>query len=871
MSAQQPNPPEWMFRLLSAFCPQELVEEIEGDLIEDFNAKSKALGRKRASLLLLWSIIRFFRPGILLRNHVTFNPSNFYMLSNFLKTGLRVMARTKAFTAINVSGLTLGITGALLLFLWIAHEFSFENFHKNKNELHIAWNRAKENGQVNCWSTTPRVLAPTLEKNYAAIKNAVSIAQYGSNQLFTVGDKKLLKTTGIYTDPAFLTMLSFPMIKGSPQTAFTNPNSIVITEGFARQLFGNKEAFGEEVTLSEGDYHFQLTVTGILQELPSNTQFNFEYIISYLFLESLGEKDTFWGNNSVTTLVQLQPDAQAESVNQQIRDVVKKHDANGQHIDIFLYPLTKSRLYSGFENGVASGGRIEIVRMLGLLGIFLIVIAAVNFINLSTARGQHRSREVAVRKVTGAARSSLIIQFLTESMMVAMIAGMISVVAAFLLLPSFRELIQQNISFDLSDPLFWSWFIGGLALIGVIAGGYPALYLSSFVPNRILKGRINAGGNRSSLRSALVIFQFGFAVMLIVSAVVVYKQISFLRDRDSGYLRDNLVFMPLTGELHKNFLSFRNELKDRNAIVSVTKTSGPLTQQWSASTMIKWSGKNPEERTDIERIYVDDNVAPTFGITVIQGRDFDLGQFPTDSAGVLINETALRLMGFKNPIGEKIVDNGREWHVIGVVRDFVFTSPFKHVEPIILFGPQSSWAFNYVYLKINSATPLSENLAALKAASQKYNPQYPFEVQFADADYQYKFDSLKSTLRLTMIFTTLAIFIACLGLLGLAIYMTEVRQKEISIRKVLGGTVISITRLLSYSALKPIMISVIVFSPLAWFAMNWWLQSFSYRTSLDIWIFMLAAFALVMLALITISTQTIRAAKSNPVTSLRSE
>lgn len=870
MSESKSGPPQWILRLLQLFCPPHLFEEIEGDLIQRFDHHYKTIGARRARQKLFWSVIRFFRPGILFRNNPSIDLTSLYMLSNYLKIALRVMFRNKTFSAINVSGLILGITGAMLLFLWINYEFSFDQFHSNKDQLHIAWNRATENGQVNCWVTTPRILAPTLEKEYSSVENAVSYAKWGSNHLFTVGETKLINTSGAFTDPAFLTMLSFPMLKGDDHNALENPNSIVLTESFARQLFGDKEAFGESLTISESGFRFEFTVSGILKDLPTNTDFKFDYLISFKFLESLGEEDTFWGNNSVTTLVKLEHGTDYISVNDQIKDIEKNHYADGQHIEIFLYPLTKMRLYSRFENGVAAGGRIEIMRLLGILGIFLVIIACINFINLCTARAQRRSKEVAIRKVTGAFRFSLTIQFLCESILIALFAGVLSIVACYCLLPLFRELVEQHIPLELNNINFWGFFVGLIIFVGLLAGIYPALYLSSFHPIRILKG-MNVNAGRNTLRSALMVFQFGFALTMIISSLVVNRQIDFVQKRDAGYSSDNLIHLPLSGDLNKNFQAFTNELIQQRAALSITKTSAPITEQWSGTTEMKWNGKEPHENSDIERIYVDEHMVITAGLTLVQGRDMDLKRFPSDSTAVLLNETALEVMGFENPIGETIVDAGREWHVIGVVKDFVFTSPFRKIEPIVLFGSKSKWHLNVVYIKLNPENHVQDNLTTVSDVSKKYNPDYPFEYHFADIEYQQKFDNVNATLKLTALFTSVAIFIACLGLFGMSIYVTEGRMKEIGIRKVMGGTAFSITRLLSFSSLRPIVISIILFTPISWICMSWWLRSFAYRTELSVWVFVAAAFCILLISIMTIGSQTILAARVNPVVILRSE
>ena len=794
------------------------------------------------------------------------------MFSNYFKVAMRVMFRNKTFSAINVAGLALGITGALLLFLWIKHEFSYEQFHADKDRLYMAWNRSIENGHINCWSTTPRVLAPTLEKEFSPIENAVSYAQWGEVHLFTIGDTRLLKTSGIFTDPAFLTMFTLPLLKGDPAKALEDPNGIVLTESFSRQLFGDKEAFGETLTISQSGYSFEFVVTGVLQDLPSNTDFDFEYLISFRFLENVGEKDTFWGNNSVTTLVKLQAGADLTSVNDQIKDVEKKHYADGQHIEIFLYPLTKMRLYSRFESGVAVGGRIEVMRMLGILGVCLIAIACINFINLSTARAHRRAKEVAVRKVTGAIRFSLVTQFLCESILIAMGAGLLAIIAAYLLLPFFNTLVHQNLTLDFRNLNFWVWATAFIVVVGLLAGCYPALYLSSFRPAGILKGASLSVSGRNILRTLLVVFQFGFAVTLIVSAIIIRKQINYVQNRDAGYSRDNLVYMPITGDLGKNFSAFKNELLQSRVGLSITQTSAPITEQWSSTGGIRWRGKDPQDRTDFERYFHDGNATGTFGLNVVLGRDMDIQRFPFDSSAALLNETALKAMGFKTPVGEIIKDDDREYHVIGVVKDFILTSPYQKVEPIILFsGFKLRNAFNVAYLKLNPSNPIQDNIKVLSDLSIKYNPDYPFEYHFADAVYQRKFDDMKTTLKITTVFTSVAIFIACLGLLGLSTYMTEARVKEIGIRKVLGGSILSITRLLGSASLKPILLSIVFFIPASWFVMNWWLKSFAVRIQLDAWIFLTAAMVMLLIAMLTVGLNTIKAASANPVDSLRNE
>jgi len=858
-------------RLLRTFCPPHLLEEIEGDLLQHYERDLKKFSQQKSKRRLVWNTIRFFRPGILLRNKLSVHSNYTDMLSNYFKVAFRVMLRNKSHSFINLFSLALGITAFAFLFLWIQNECSYDQFHTDKDRLYKVWNRTNTNGKINCWDVTARVLAPTLQEEYTQIESAISYSAWGEQHLFIESDKRILKTTGAYADDAILTMFSFPLLKGDAKTAFKDPMSIAITEKFAQELFGDKEPFGETVSIGESGESFSLTVTAVLKDLPSNTDFRFEYIIPYTLVEMLSGKETKWGINSVYTYVKLKPGSNVNQFNDEIRGLVKKHYKDADTQEVFLYPITKMRLYSRFENGVQAGGRIEIIRLLGILGICLLTIACINFINLSTARAQRRSKEVAVRKVTGAFRNSLIGQFLCESMLLALGAGVLSLVAVYIGLPYFNRLIGEQLSLQFTNLNFW---LGGLVLIivvGLLAGSYPALYVSAFKPVKILKGIGVAASGKSRLRAALVVFQFGIAITLMVSVFVVQRQITYVQNRDAGYEKENLVYQYFTGSLVKNFQAYRNELLQLGVATSVTKTSTPITDRWSNTSSIEWEGKAPQDKTMFERIYADQHFATTAGLTVVRGRDMDLEKFPTDSTAVLLNEAAAKTMGFADPIGEIIKDNGVDWHVIGIVKDFILTSPFHKVEPVLLFGCNQSWAFSVAHIKLNATNPMQENIRVIEELSKKYNPDYPFEYEFIDAAYARKFANLEATRAITLLASFLTIAIAGLGLLGLSTYMIEVRVKEIGIRKVMGGSVVSITKMLTWSSIKPILIAVLIFGPKAWFVMNWWLSTYPYRISVGVLTIPLAALAVIGLAILITGTQTIRAAQTNPVESLRNE
>ena len=552
MSRDVCEPPRVPLQFLKWFCPPNLYESIEGDLREQWEADVHEGNVSQANRKLIWNIVKFFRPGIVLRNRFVFKLFENFMILNYFKVAWRVMFRNKMYSAINVFGLALGMTGALLLFLWITREFTYDQFHADKDRIYKAWNRANNNGNISCWDVTPRILAPTLLEQYASVEAATSFAGWGDQLLFTVGEKRLLKSSGAYTDPDFLTIFSFPMIKGDSRSAMKEPASIVLTESFAHELFGDKDPFGETLSIGASGHSFLLKVTGILKDLPSNTDFDFEYLIPFQFVDDLqGGREENWGNNSVSSYIKLKQEADVNLFNQEIKDIVKKNRKDTD-IEVFLYPLTKMRLYSRFENGLPAGGRIEIIRMLGILGVCLIIIACINFINLSTARAQRRSKEVAIRKVAGAFKHSLVFQFLCESILTALAAGLFSLLAARLMLPFFNNLIGQQLSLDFTNIYFWMSGFAFIIFIGLLAGSYPALYLSAFRPVRILKGLSITASSRSMLRTLLVIVQFGFAVTMIIATIVIHKQISFVQNRETGYAKENLVYQYMTGDMSKN-------------------------------------------------------------------------------------------------------------------------------------------------------------------------------------------------------------------------------------------------------------------------------------------------------------------------------
>ncbi|MBX9781788.1 MAG: ABC transporter permease [Chitinophagaceae bacterium] len=786
------------------------------------------------------------------------------MLKNYFKIAWRNLWRNKSFSLLNISGLAIGIAAASLIIIWLLNEVSFDRFHANGNRIYNVYNNDINDGKIITWNTTPKVMAKAIQQDYPEVESVVRV-NWPTPYLFTAGEKKL-KANGNIVDSGFLKMFSFPFVKGDAKTALNNNYSIVVTESLSKKLFGNEEAVGKTVLVDNRD---NFTVTGVIKNLPPNTQFEFEYLIPWSYLRSKNGDDDNWSNNSTNTFVMLKKEASLASITPKIKTLRSKYDKESPKMETFLYPISRSYLYGSFENGKETGGRIEMIRLFAIIAAFIILIACINFMNLSTARSERRAKEVGIRKVVGAERYALIKQFLGESILMSFIAGIVGLLIIWFSLPYFGELVQKKLALHFNDYRFWLSGISFILFTGLLAGSYPALYLSNFRPVAVLKGTFKKVHALVTPRKILVITQFTFAIILIIGTIVVRLQLQNAQDRQSGYSKDNLIYSFLEGDLEKNYPLIKNELLSSGLVVSVTKTSAPITEGWSNSWGFGWKGKDPQDKTIVNRYCADDDIAKTAGFQIVQGRDIDLDKFPTDSTAVLINESAVKLMKFKNPVGEIINDNGIDWHVVGVIKDFILTSVYRPVEPMVIEGAKG-W-FNVMHIKFNQTKTTAQNLAAAEQVFKKYNPDYPFEYTFVDESYARKFENEKRTAKLAGLFAFLTIFISCLGLFGLASFMAEARIKEIGVRKVLGASVSGITGLLSKDFLKLVLISIVIATPLAYWFMYQWLQDYPYRISIQWWVFLLAGCGAILIAFLTVSFQAIKAAVANPIKSLRTE
>ena len=786
------------------------------------------------------------------------------MLKNFFKVAFRNLWKNRGFTLINITGLAIGMASAMLLLLWIYDEVSYDQFHEKRERIYEAWNRAEFSGEMHCWNTTPKILARTLEHDFPEVEKAVRV-NWPSNLLFTVGEKRIM-VQGNMVDSSFLDMFSFPMISGNPHTALNDMHSVIVTEKLSGKLFGNENPIGKLVKIDNKE---TFRVTGLIKDPPGNTRFQFEYLLPWSYLHHIGEDDQNWGNNSTRTYVLLKPNASLASVQSKLKTLKGKYEKDEEKWEMFLYPMKKWRLYSRFNGAVEDGGRIEFVKLSSIIAVFILLIASINFMNLNTARSEKRAKEVGIRKVVGARKSGLISQFLGESILLSFFAALLAIGLVELSLPLFNQVTDKKMVVDFGSISLWGLIIGFIFITGLLAGSYPAFFLSSFQPVKVLKGGFKKVNALVTPRKVLVVLQFSFAIILIICTIIVQQQINHAQDRETGYDKNNLIYHFLTGDVEKNYMLIKNELISSGAASSVTKTSAPLTQAWSDSWGFEWQGKDPNDKTDFDRYSADDNFLKTTGLQLVRGRDMDLNKYITDSTAMILNESALKVMKFKEPLGQLVKDGDSQFHIIGVVKDFILRSPYEPTHPMIIEGGKG-W-FNVIHIKLSNLQPTAKSLQQTESIFKKYNPEYPFEYHFVDEEYAKKFQDEKRTAVLAAFFSGLTIFISCLGLFGLATYMAETRIKEIGVRKVLGASVTGITFLISRDFLRLVLIAFLIAAPIAWWSMETWLKNYPYRVNIHWWVFALAGGTSFFIALVTISYQAIRAAISNPINSLRSE
>ncbi|MFD0794998.1 ABC transporter permease [Mucilaginibacter litoreus] len=787
------------------------------------------------------------------------------MIKNYFKIAWRNLWKNKGFSLINIIGLATGMCGAILIFTWIQNELSFDRFYKNTDDLYKVWNRSDKDagGNIYTWDITSSPIAPELQQNFPEIK-AVARVYWPNDRLFNYKDKSIV-ANGLDVDPQFISMFGFPMLNGN-EHALNDPKGIVLTASLAKRIFGNENATDKVLRINDNETY---KVTGVVADPPTNTQFQFDYLVS---LEpNIGKFAPHnWANGSYNTYVQLKKGANGQNLNRKIENIMRNHDAS-LHYGLFLHPASKWHLYSRFENGKPAGGAIETVRLLLVIALLVLLIACINFMNLSTAQSEKRGKEVGVRKVIGANRFAIIKQFLAESVLITTIAGVIAVALVQLTLPAFHELTGKKLTIDYNNPYLWLAGAGFVLITGLLAGSYPAFYLSSFRPVKVLKGLFKSRAQVITPRKVLVVTQFTIAIVLIISTIVIYQQINYVQNRDNGYVKNNLIEHPINGSIGKNFEIIKNELLNNGVALAVSKTSLPVTIDGSNGSGFNWGDMDPNHKNiGFSNFATTGDFVKTFGFKLMAGRDIDFNKFPSDTSAVLINEAALQTMGFKDPIGQTIMAGTNPLKVVGVIKNFIIGSPYQAVGPMIIYGT-NRWFYNTMTIRLNDANSVSKNLKVAQAIFKKHNPAYPFQYQFVDQEYAQKFKDEQRTGKIAFTFSALTILISCLGLFGLAAYMAENRAKEIGIRKVLGAGVANLMQLLTRDFVLLVLISVVIAAPIGWWFMSKWLQDFSYRIQLSWTIFLYSGILAVLIAIITVSFQAAKAAMGNPLKSIKTE
>jgi predicted permease len=793
------------------------------------------------------------------------------MFKNYLKIALRNLLRHKGYSFINISGLAVGIAVCIFILLWVRDELGVNQFHKNINTLYLAATQHDHGTEKGIGGGAPPALGPALKNEYPEILNAARFRPPWVEFLVRCGDKSFTESIG-FADPEFYEMFSFPFIQGNRQSPYESTYSLVMTEKMAKKYFGDEPAIGKILTL---DNQWEFKVTGVLKDIPRNSSLRFNFLGPMEFLREKYNRPNIidtWYNCSFYTFARLADQADLQQFNRKISNRIKAEDASSI-ITPFLSSFKDLYLY-----GIAGrGGNIQQVRIFVIIAVLILLIACINFMNLTTARYATRAKEVGMRKVVGARQKDLISQFFGESILLSFIALLFAVILVELLLPVFNSLSGKTLSLDISmgSPILW-WILGITLFTGLVSGSYPALLLSSFRPIRVLRGMLASGSKGSIFRQVLVVSQFSISIGLIITTFVVFNQLKFIKNKDLGLNKDQIVYVPIKGELEKNNHLVKHELLNHPKITHVTLTSNIPTGIYQNGDGWEWEGRNPDFNPLVTYLSVDSDFLETYQAKVSAGQFFH-DKLPEKTEKVVINEEFARIMGHESPVGKlirtKASDTGEilRFTIMGIVKDFHYTPLDREIGPIILFYKKSWWTkFRYFSLKIDS-TEISRTLADIQGIVKKYNPSFPFEYQFLDEDYGLLYRSYERLGKIFNYFAILAIFVSCLGLFGLASFMAERKTKEIGIRRALGASVLGIVGLLSRKFLRLVILANIIAWPLAYYLMNKWLQDFAYRTDLGLWTFILSGFIALAIALFSVSYQSFRAAATTPVKALRYE
>lgn len=781
-----------------------------------------------------------------------------------LKIALRNLWRNKGFTLINLGGLAIGLASCMILLLYVAYEYGYDKQFTDYDKTYVLYNNQKTASETFSFMAFPGLLKDEIRDKVPGVAR-ISRLSYPEPTLISYNQNNF-KMNAVFGDPDFLKIFDYKVSKGNPKTFLNSVDGVILTETLAKNLFGNEDPLNKVVKLDNKE---SLKVEGVIADRPKNSTLELDYIMSWKLYDKLNPwtKNSGWGNNYCMMFAQLQDNSAFDRINNQLKGMIKAHDkeVNGEP---FMHPLTKWHLYDKFENGKNVGGKIDQLRIFFLLAFCILLIACVNFMNLSTAKSEKRAREVGVRKAIGSSRSNLMGQFMFESILLTTLSMMVAFVLIEVSLPYFNNLLGITLGINYHDYKFWAVFLGLTLLTAVIAGSYPAFYLSSFDPVKVLKGFKISGGSTLSIRKFLVIFQFVFAACLIVCTAVIYQQLNYIKNKPIGYNKSNLIQIPTEGEFSKKEKReiLKDELLKSGAITAATEYSQSLTAGGNNTYGISWPGKNEQDKILINFRFTNLDLTKTTGMEILQGRDFSKDF--VDTANVLVNEAMVKVMGMKNPVG-KMIDWGQPVRIIGVIKDYVMESAYQKAKPLLI--AQNPNRATTIIMRLNDKNNITSSINQINEAVKRLNPSYPATIRFVDDNFEQKFRNEKLLGTLSNWFGGFAIFISCLGLLGLALFMAEQRKKEISIRKVLGASTANILTLLNKDFIKLVAIANLIAFPLAYIIINKWLSGYEYRISVSALPFIVAISLSVIIAILTVSVQSVKVAKANPVDALKYE
>lgn len=785
------------------------------------------------------------------------------MIRNYFKTTFRNLWKNKGYSLLNIGGLAVGIACAGLILLWVEDELTFNHYFSNRDNLYKIKDRQTYDGTTFTFDATPGPLAQGMKAEIPGIKNTAR-STWGDNLLFTLNEKTIYEQ-GNFVDAPFLRMFQLEFTKGKAKDAFAQLHSMVISETMAEKFFGTTDVIGKSLKVdNKQDY----IISGVFKDIPENVSFHFHWLAPFKIFEDQNSWLQQWGNNGIITYVETVPGASVTTINNKLFNYVESKQ-KGATAKMSIYPMNRWRMYDSFENGKEIAGRIKYVNLFSLIAWIILIIACINFMNLSTARSEKRAREVGVRKVMGASKGKLVSQFIGEALFISFVSAILAVAITYLALQAFNGIVEKHLEVNILQPMHLVALILIAVLCGLIAGSYPSFYLSSFNPVNILKGIKHTNGTSAGyIRKGLVVLQFSISVILIISTIIIYQQIVHIKSRDLGYNRQGLIYTGLQGKMKEHFYAIKNDLQATGFVQNASLSINTVLQLGSNTGDFDWEGKDPNKQVLITVEGVSPEYISTMGMKLKAGRGF-YSEMKADSNNVVINEAMAKILNKKDVVGNILKLHGSNITVIGVINDFIYNDMYSTPAPLMMYADTSN--ANCMTMRLTQGADLITAIPTIEKVIKAYNPVYPFEYKFVDSEFEKIFKTETLIGKLAGIFSILAIFISCLGLFGLAAYTAERRTKEIGVRKVLGASTQGLAALLSKDFLQLVAISCLIAFPLAWWAMQKWLQGFAYRVEIHWIVFIMSGLLALLIAILTVGFQAIKAAVSNPVKSLRTE